>query len=157
MPAKDDTAEAAATVTYKGGTTAKDAETALKDLKDAEAAVEQTVGSPVPPSPETPAGFEPGVENVATKTVDSIREHLFTEADNAAAKGNTQRAEQFRDEAPVTAEQAAQIILDGVREERWRILVDVYAVGDVLLKRLYERSERVIRDCQNGALRAESR
>ena len=29
----------------------------------------------------------------------------------------------FRDNAPTTAEQAATIILDGVREERWRILV----------------------------------
>ena len=29
----------------------------------------------------------------------------------------------FRDNAPTTAEQAAAIILDGVREERWRILV----------------------------------
>ena len=29
----------------------------------------------------------------------------------------------FRDDAPTTAEQAATIILDGVREERWRILI----------------------------------
>jgi len=34
-----------------------------------------------------------------------------------------QRAEAFRDEAPMTAAEAAKIILDGVREERWRILV----------------------------------
>jgi len=33
------------------------------------------------------------------------------------------RAEQFRDEAPMTAAEAATVILDGVREERWRILV----------------------------------
>jgi NAD(P)-dependent dehydrogenase (short-subunit alcohol dehydrogenase family) len=32
-------------------------------------------------------------------------------------------ARRFRDEAPTTASQAATIILDGVREERWRILV----------------------------------
>ena len=32
-------------------------------------------------------------------------------------------AEVFRDQAPTTAERAAEIILDGVREERWRILV----------------------------------
>jgi NAD(P)-dependent dehydrogenase (short-subunit alcohol dehydrogenase family) len=31
--------------------------------------------------------------------------------------------EQFRDAAPMTAAEAAKIILDGVREERWRILV----------------------------------
>jgi hypothetical protein len=34
-----------------------------------------------------------------------------------------QRAEAFRDEAPTTAAQAAKVILDGVRAERWRILV----------------------------------
>jgi NAD(P)-dependent dehydrogenase (short-subunit alcohol dehydrogenase family) len=33
------------------------------------------------------------------------------------------RAEIFRDQAPMSAAQAAQVILDGVREERWRILV----------------------------------
>ncbi len=33
------------------------------------------------------------------------------------------RAEQFRDEAPMTAAAAASVILDGVREKRWRILV----------------------------------
>jgi NAD(P)-dependent dehydrogenase (short-subunit alcohol dehydrogenase family) len=34
-----------------------------------------------------------------------------------------QRAEAFRDDAPMTAAEAAKVILDGVREERWRILV----------------------------------
>ncbi len=34
-----------------------------------------------------------------------------------------QRAEEFRDDAPMTAAEAAGIILDGVRDERWRILV----------------------------------
>src|SRR5450432_2660827 len=33
------------------------------------------------------------------------------------------RARAFRDEAPTTAAQAAKIILDGVKAERWRILV----------------------------------
>ncbi len=32
-------------------------------------------------------------------------------------------AEAFRDEAPMTAEAAAKVILDGVREERWRVQV----------------------------------
>jgi hypothetical protein len=31
--------------------------------------------------------------------------------------------EMFRDGAPMTAAEAARIILDGVRNERWRILV----------------------------------
>ncbi len=34
-----------------------------------------------------------------------------------------QRGEQFRDEAPTSAEEAARVILEGVREGRWRILV----------------------------------
>jgi NAD(P)-dependent dehydrogenase (short-subunit alcohol dehydrogenase family) len=34
-----------------------------------------------------------------------------------------QQAEDFRDKAPLTAAQAARIILDGVRDGRWRILV----------------------------------
>ena len=34
-----------------------------------------------------------------------------------------QRMDDFRDKAPLTAAQAASIILDGVRAERWRILV----------------------------------
>jgi hypothetical protein len=34
-----------------------------------------------------------------------------------------QRAEAFRDDAPMSAAEAAQVILDGVREDRWRILV----------------------------------
>jgi NAD(P)-dependent dehydrogenase (short-subunit alcohol dehydrogenase family) len=38
------------------------------------------------------------------------------------------RAEQFRDEAPMTAAEAAKIILDGVRAGRWRILVGEDAV-----------------------------
>lgn len=34
-----------------------------------------------------------------------------------------QRGEDFRDNAPMTAAEAATVILDGVKEERWRILV----------------------------------
>jgi hypothetical protein len=34
-----------------------------------------------------------------------------------------QRAESFRDDAPMTAAQAATVILDGVRANEWRILV----------------------------------
>ncbi len=41
-----------------------------------------------------------------------------------------QRAVDFRDKAPTTAAEAADIILQGVREERWRILVgdDAHAI-----------------------------
>ena len=39
------------------------------------------------------------------------------------AKLALDRARSFRDEAPTTAAAAAKIILDGVKAERWRILV----------------------------------
>lgn len=38
-------------------------------------------------------------------------------------QGMVQMGESFRDDAPMTAGEAATVILDGVREERWRILV----------------------------------
>ncbi|MCH7698058.1 MAG: SDR family NAD(P)-dependent oxidoreductase [Chloroflexi bacterium] len=42
------------------------------------------------------------------------------------------RGEEFRDNAPVTAAQAATIILDGVRNEEWRILIgeDAHALDE---------------------------
>jgi hypothetical protein len=42
------------------------------------------------------------------------------------------RARTFRDEAPTTAAAAAKIILDGVKAERWRILVgdDAYRLDE---------------------------
>jgi len=43
--------------------------------------------------------------------------------DDAIRQLMHQRAIDFRDNAPTTAEQAASIILDGVRADRWRILV----------------------------------
>lgn len=48
---------------------------------------------------------------------DQVREQLVAQPEN------------FRDNAPTTADQAATIILNGVREERWRILVGDDAVG----------------------------
>jgi len=45
-----------------------------------------------------------------------------------------QRALDFRDKAPCTAERAAEIILDGVRSDRWRILVgdDAQAIDQLV-------------------------
>ncbi len=43
--------------------------------------------------------------------------------DDAIRGAIKQRSEDFRDKAPTTPAQAASIILDGVREDRWRILV----------------------------------
>jgi NAD(P)-dependent dehydrogenase (short-subunit alcohol dehydrogenase family) len=50
-----------------------------------------------------------------------------------------QRVEEFRDNAPLTAAQAATIILDGVRNEEWRILVGEDA--HELDRRVRERPE----------------
>ena len=44
-------------------------------------------------------------------------------SDDDVQKIALERARAFRDEAPTTAAQAAKIILDGVKAERWRILV----------------------------------
>jgi NAD(P)-dependent dehydrogenase (short-subunit alcohol dehydrogenase family) len=50
-------------------------------------------------------------------------------------------AESFRDDAPMTAAEAAKIILQGVREERWRILVGEDAhVIDRLVREAPEES-----------------
>ena len=45
-----------------------------------------------------------------------------------------QRAEEFRDDAPVTAAEAAKVILDGVRKDQWRILIgkDAHALDELV-------------------------
>jgi NAD(P)-dependent dehydrogenase (short-subunit alcohol dehydrogenase family) len=50
-------------------------------------------------------------------------------SDDDLRVGMQMQAEMFRDSAPTTAAQAATIILDGVRAERWRILVGDDAVS----------------------------
>jgi NAD(P)-dependent dehydrogenase (short-subunit alcohol dehydrogenase family) len=51
------------------------------------------------------------------------------------------RAEQFRDEAPVSAAEAAKVILDGVRKEEWRILIgDDARVLDELVREAPEEA-----------------
>jgi NAD(P)-dependent dehydrogenase (short-subunit alcohol dehydrogenase family) len=44
-------------------------------------------------------------------------------SDEDVQAGAAERARKFRDDAPTTAAAAAKIILDGVKAERWRILV----------------------------------
>jgi len=56
-----------------------------------------------------------------------------------------QRMEHFRDDAPMTAAQAATVILDGVRDERWRILVGKDA----------EQLDEMVRDDPEGAYEPE--
>ena len=49
--------------------------------------------------------------------------------DDEVRHGMQMLAENFRDNAPMTAAEAASVILDGVRNETWRILVGDDAVG----------------------------
>jgi NAD(P)-dependent dehydrogenase (short-subunit alcohol dehydrogenase family) len=60
-------------------------------------------------------------------------------SDEALRKLIHERMESFRNDAPTTAAQAAEIILRGVREQRWRILVgdDAHAL-DRLVRELPE-------------------
>jgi NAD(P)-dependent dehydrogenase (short-subunit alcohol dehydrogenase family) len=44
-------------------------------------------------------------------------------SDDEIQQMSAERARKFRDEAPMTAAAAAKVILDGVKAERWRILV----------------------------------
>jgi NAD(P)-dependent dehydrogenase (short-subunit alcohol dehydrogenase family) len=56
-------------------------------------------------------------------------------SDDDLRKGMQMMAEQFRDAAPTTAAQAVATILDGVRQNRWRILVgDDAEVIDTLVR-----------------------
>jgi len=45
-------------------------------------------------------------------------------------------ARRFQEDAPMTAAQAATVILNGVREDRWRILVgdDAHAMDEMVRK-----------------------
>jgi NAD(P)-dependent dehydrogenase (short-subunit alcohol dehydrogenase family) len=62
---------------------------------------------------------------------------LSAASDDDLRVGMQMQAEMFRDAAPTSAAQAATIMLDGVRAERWRILVGDDAVSLDELVRLY--------------------
>jgi NAD(P)-dependent dehydrogenase (short-subunit alcohol dehydrogenase family) len=87
-------------------------------------------------------GREP--KELTSEQVERVREQLARRGIDAAAAsdddirlGMQMQAEMFRDAAPTTAAQAATIILDGVRNERWRILVGDDAVALDELVRQY--------------------
>ena len=72
---------------------------------------------------------------MSDEELDEEREQLARMGFDASGATNdelrqalVQRGEEFRDDAPMTAAEAAKVILDGVREERWRILVGEDAV-----------------------------
>jgi len=63
------------------------------------------------------------------------------ETDDQIRAAIQQQATDFRDKAPTTAAQAAKIILDGVRNDRWRILVgDDAHVLDRMVREAPERA-----------------
>ena len=73
-------------------------------------------------------GQEP--DNLTTEDIDTIRRRMAAGgtpidgvADEDVRKGVALMGEMFRDQAPLSAADAAQIILDGVRANQWRILV----------------------------------
>jgi len=73
-------------------------------------------------------GHDP--KEMPEEEVDEARERLTRLGFEVAGATNDQIrqalalvGEQFRDAAPMTAGDAAKVILDGVREERWRILI----------------------------------
>jgi len=71
-----------------------------------------------------------GVEDMTAEELAETRKRMARQgmptegaSDEQLRAAIKQRGEQFRDNAPVSAAQAAKIILDGVRNEEWRILV----------------------------------
>jgi NAD(P)-dependent dehydrogenase (short-subunit alcohol dehydrogenase family) len=70
------------------------------------------------------------LKDLNAKDIGEIRERLAKQGVDATGASDediralsVQRAESFRDNAPTTAAEAATIILNGVRENHWRILV----------------------------------
>ena len=59
---------------------------------------------------------------------------IGNETDDQIRQAMHQRMLDFRDKAPTTAAEAANVILDGVREDRWRILVgdDARVIDEVV-------------------------
>jgi NAD(P)-dependent dehydrogenase (short-subunit alcohol dehydrogenase family) len=73
-------------------------------------------------------GLDP--KHLDSEQLTQLRERLASQGIDASGasdedlrNGMQLQAEMFRDRAPTTAAQAATIILDGVRTDRWRILV----------------------------------
>ncbi len=81
------------------------------------------------------------VTDMSDEDVDAVRRRMQARGvpvDNVPAEHIRQmvrqQAEAFRDRAPTTAAQAAQIILQGIRDKRWRILVgdDAYSLDEIV-------------------------
>jgi NAD(P)-dependent dehydrogenase (short-subunit alcohol dehydrogenase family) len=72
--------------------------------------------------------------HVGTSIVENSLRHGVGEVSSQATAMVEQFSKEFRERAPVTAAEAATIILDGVRAERWRILVgaDAHALDEAV-------------------------
>ncbi len=66
--------------------------------------------------------------HIGTSIVENSLRHGAHELDMETAEMVQMMSAMFRDQAPMTAAEAAAVILDGVREGRWRILVGDDAV-----------------------------
>jgi NAD(P)-dependent dehydrogenase (short-subunit alcohol dehydrogenase family) len=86
-------------------------------------------------------------DHLTTEEIKSARTRMTamgidhsTMTDEDIQKASIERARRFLEEAPTSAAEAAKIILDGVKAERWRILVG--ADAERLDKRVREAPER---------------
>jgi NAD(P)-dependent dehydrogenase (short-subunit alcohol dehydrogenase family) len=90
----------------------------------------------------------PAPKDMSAAEVAAIRKRMVerglpvgNETDDQIRAAIQQQATDFRDKAPTTAAQAANIILDGVRNDRWRILVgDDARVLDRMVREAPERA-----------------
>ncbi|MCP5182000.1 MAG: SDR family NAD(P)-dependent oxidoreductase [Pseudomonadales bacterium] len=92
------------------------------------------IGTSIALNTSTVLGQRGALEMTAAE-VDAVRQRMVARGlpvgnlpDEQIRAAMHQRAIDFRDKAPTTAAQAANIILDGVRAQRWRILVGDDAV-----------------------------
>ncbi len=68
--------------------------------------------------------------HIGTSIIENTLRHGAGDVDEATAEAMREMSAAFRDNAPVTAGEAASVILDGVRQRRWRILIgdDAYSL-----------------------------
>jgi NAD(P)-dependent dehydrogenase (short-subunit alcohol dehydrogenase family) len=91
-------------------------------------------------------------KEMSDEDLEEVRENLVRRGFDLSGATNEQvrqalvmQGEMFRDAAPTTAAEAAKVILDGVHERRWRILIGEDAVG----------LDRLVREDPEGAYSAE--
>ncbi len=91
-------------------------------------------------------------KEMSDEDLEEVRENLVRRGFDLSGASSEQvrqalvmQGEMFRDAAPTTAAEAAKVILDGVHERRWRILIGDDAVG----------LDRLVREDPEGAYGAE--